>query len=205
MSYTAVLLPFGKTILQTTRGQSVSSDNTCLVNIILENEGHLPLSALDLGSGNGILSIMLAHYRPSWQITALELQPHLAELATQNCQSADTLNVTVFNQDLRLWKTDSRYELIFSNPPFFRKTSGHISPIREKAISRHEITCTLQDILNFIRRFLKPAGKAYLIYPQQRREELEKYAKKVDLNIDGEFSFKENKKVKIVFLLSQRK
>ncbi len=205
MSPKPVLLPFGKTIYQTDQGQSITSDNTYLVELILESEDQSPLQVIDLGCGNGILSIMLAHYRPDWQISGLEIQPHLVKLARENCESAETANISIFQQDLRHWKKKDQYDLIFSNPPYYPEVSGRVSPVREKAISRHEITCSMKDILDFVKKYLKSSGKAYLIYPSTRTGDMEKYAKKVDLNVEAEFFFNKNKKEKIVFLLTQRK
>ena len=199
-----VLLPFGKTIYQTDLGQSVSSDNTYLVDLVLQKTDLNPLSALDLGCGNGILALMLAHYRPKWNISGIEIQPHLADLARKNCLLTQADNIVIYQQDLRLWISQERYDIIFSNPPYYPQTSGRLSPLKEKAISRHEISCTMRDILSFIKHYLKISGKAYLIYPSERTADMQNFSKKVDLIIEEEFFFKNNKKEKKVFSLTHR-
>ena len=160
---------------------------------------------VDLGCGNGILSFMLAYYRPAWQITGLEIQEHLVKLAIENLALAALGNIEILHQDLKNWETSEKFDLIISNPPYHPQNSGRISPIQEKAISRHEISCTMLDILSFIKKHLKTSGKAYLIYPSNRKTDMVNFAKKVDLNIDNEFFFNKLKKEKVIFSLSQRK
>ena len=204
MTRKPVLLPFGKTIYQTSQGQAISSDHTFLVELINSRTANDHLSMMDLGCGNGILSIMLAYYRPNWQITGLEIQPHLAQLARANCELTGFSNIKIREQDLREYNEYVSYDLILSNPPYFPENSGRLSPVREKAISTHELNCNMMDILSFFKKYLKRTGEAYLIYPSERLGELEKYAKKVDLNIKAEFFFNVIKKKKVIFLLTQR-
>jgi len=204
MELNTVILPFGKIIYQTKQGQSVSDDNSYLINTVLEKEPEGSLSLLDLGSGNGILSIMLGFHRPNWTITGIEIQSHLVELARQNCRSADISNIEFYKQDLRTWSSQECFDIIVGNPPYFPQESGRISPVREKAISRHEIFCNMTDVLHFIKKHLKSQGRAYLIYPSNRASDMENISKKVDLNIDGKFFFNKNKKGKIIFSLSHQ-
>jgi len=203
MNLKPVVLPFGKVILQTEHGQSISSDNTYLTNKILEYESESPISVLDLGSGNGILSLMLGHYRPKWQITGLEIQSHLVDLARENCRKIELMNLNFILGDLRNWIPAAPFDLIISNPPYFSQNQGRLSPIKEKAVSRHEILCNMTDILYFIKQNLKNSGRSYLIYPSDRAVELEKNTKKVDLNITGKFLFNKNRKEMLIYRLSQ--
>jgi tRNA1(Val) A37 N6-methylase TrmN6 len=200
-----VLLPFGKTIYQTDQGQAVSSDNVYLTELILQNENEQPINAMDLGCGNGILTLMLAHYRPDWKVSGIEIQPHLVDLARKNAQMIQAVNVAIYQHDLRLWDNQEKYDLIFSNPPYYQRNSGRISPVSEKAISRHEILCTMSDILNFIKKYLRNTGRAYLIYPLERESDMQKFSKKVDLIIDREFFFNKTKKELMIFSLIHRK
>ncbi|KQC10375.1 MAG: hypothetical protein APR54_03165, partial [Candidatus Cloacimonas sp. SDB] len=197
MELKPVLLPFGKTIYQTKQGQLISSDNSHLVDFLLQRETENFQTVLDLGCGNGILSLMLAHYRPAWRITGIEIQPHLVEIAQKNCQLTEATNVDIQLQNLRCWQSEQTWDLIVCNPPYHPLNSGKISPIKEKAISRHELCCNMLDILTFIKGNLKLSGKAYLIYAPNRTFDLEKFTKKVDLNIERRFSSKKNRKESI--------
>jgi len=203
MELKPVLLPFGKTIYQTKQGQLISNDNSYLVDLLLQRETENFQSVLDLGCGTGILSLMLAHYRPAWKITGIEIQSHLVELAKKNCQLTEAANIDIRLQDLRCWQPEQAWDIIVCNPPYHSLNSGKMSPIKEKAISRHEICCNMLDILSFIKSNLKLSGKAYLIYPANRNLDLEKFTKKVDLNIERRFSSKKNRKESVIFILTQ--
>jgi tRNA1(Val) A37 N6-methylase TrmN6 len=203
MELKTVLLPFGKTIYQTEQGQLISSDNSHLVDLLLQRETEILQTVLDLGCGNGILSLMLAHYRPAWKITGIEIQPHLVELAQKNCLLTEAVNVDIKLQDMRCWRPEQVWDIIVCNPPYHPLNSGILSPVKEKAISRHELCCNMLDVLTFIKGNLKLSGKAYVIYASNRSSDLEKFTKKVDLNINRRFSFKKNRKKSIIFSLTQ--
>lgn len=189
-----VLLPFGKTIKQTGSGQGISEDTAALVEQILQNSSHIKHNVLELGSGNGIISIMLAHYRPHWKIIGIEIQPHLVQLSRQNLQEAE-VQAKFLKADLRDYNSHNQFDLLVSNPPYFPINKGRVSPNREKAIARHEIKCTLEDVLNNIQKNLKKAGKAYLIYPVQRLTEMEKKCKNIDLKLTEKKLLQQNSKV----------
>ncbi|MCF7793988.1 MAG: methyltransferase [Candidatus Cloacimonetes bacterium] len=177
-----VLLPFHKTIFQTDHGQAITSDTAFVVETILKRNFAKELKVLELGSGNGIISIMLAHYRPNWQITGIEIQQELVELSRSNAELSE-VKTTFLQADLKEFQTSEKFDLIISNPPYFAKKEGRISPIKERAISRHEICCTMNDVFCCLKRNLKINGKAFLIYPTLRWKECEKNAKIVDLII----------------------
>jgi tRNA1Val (adenine37-N6)-methyltransferase len=196
-----VKLPFGKTIFQTISGQSITSDTAFMVEIVLHHFKQERLSVLELGSGNGIISIMLAYYCPTWKITGIDIQPHLVKLAKENSRLAE-VNTAFLCSDLKSFSAKEKFNLIISNPPFYVKASGRISPIRERAISRHEIMCSMHDILKAVKRNLTSEGKAYLLYPMSRINELLGSAKRVDLKFEEKiiFSEMENKK-KVLMVL----
>ena len=196
-----VKLPFGKTIFQTISGQSITSDTAFMVETVLHKFKQKRLSVLELGSGNGIISIMLAYYCPTWKITGIDIQPHLVKLAKENSRLAE-VNTAFLCSDLKSFSTKEKFNLIISNPPYYVKTDGKISPIRERAISRHEVMCSMYDVLKAVKRNLTSEGKAYLLYPMSRINELLVSAKRVDLKFEEKiiFSEPENKKKVLVVL-----
>jgi tRNA1(Val) A37 N6-methylase TrmN6 len=195
-----VKLPFGKTIFQTISGQSITSDTAFIVKTALHQFKQKRLSVLELGSGNGIISIMLAYYRSTWIVTGIDIQPHLIKLAKENSRLAE-VNTAFLCSDLKSFSTKEKFDLIISNPPYFPKTDGRISPVCERAISRHEIMCTMKDVLKAVKRNLKPEGKAYLLYPMSRINELLVSAKRVDLNFEEKIIFSETENKKKVFVV----
>jgi len=204
MKSNKVLLPFGKTIYQSSDGHSVTSDTAALVNKILEDNKEKDLSLLDLGSGNGIISIMLKYYQNSWKCTGLEIQEKLVNMAIKNARKTN-LEVAFINGDLRNynWK-DRKFDIIASNPPYIKFKQGRTSPNQERAISRQEICCQMTDILQVIKNQLKNNGNAYLIYPESRSLELRKTTKKIDLIILEKFILAD-KIVKCIFVIAKRR
>ncbi len=199
---TPVQLPFGKTIFQTKDGHSITSDSAFLVETISDQISRHNINLLELGSGNGIISIMLSYYHPKWKILGIEIQKHLVELSRNNAKLSET-SPTFTKADLREFTSSQKYDLIISNPPYFPKDMGRTSPIQERAISRHEITCNMMDILECVKRNLKNSGNAFILYPQNRWEDIDNFAKKVDLKTRKKFVLdsEENKKKVIVELV----
>ena len=196
--FTSVELPFGKTIFQTRGGHSITSDSAFLVETVSEQISQENINLLELGSGNGIISIMLSHYHPKWKIMGIEIQRHLVKLSQDNTKLSETSS-TFTERDLRAFTSSQKYDLIISNPPYFPKDNGRMSPIVERAISRHEITCNMLDIMECVRRNLKKDGSAFVLYPQNREQELYNFAKKVDLKARKKFVLdSEKKKNKII-------
>ncbi|MCK4653848.1 MAG: methyltransferase [Candidatus Cloacimonetes bacterium] len=183
-----VNLPFGKTIYQTRSGHSITTDTEFIIRTILQKyrTPSKKFSVLELGSGNGIISIMLAHYCPEWQITGIEIQSHYVSLSKENAKLVD-IKTTFIEADLKQFTSKNRFDLIVSNPPYFPKNKGRINPDIERAISRHEILCTMEDVLNSVKRNLKTQGKAYLLYPETRLNNIIQFAKKVDLKVTEKF------------------
>ncbi|MCK4312643.1 MAG: methyltransferase [Candidatus Cloacimonetes bacterium] len=183
-----VNLPFGKIIYQTRSGHSITTDTEFIVRTVLEKyrKQSKKISVLELGSGNGIISIMLSHYCPVWQITGIEIQSHYVCLSKENAKLAD-VETTSIEADLKQYTSKNKFNLIVSNPPYFPKNKGIISPDIKRAISRHEILCTMEDVLNSVKRNLKTQGKAYLLYPEIRFNDIIQFAKKVDLKVTEKF------------------
>ena len=180
MKLTPVELPFGAKIFQTQSGQSVTTDTNILVDTILDSKSKSDLSVLELGSGNGIISIMLQYYRPKWKITAIEIQKQLVTVSRQNANLL-ALPLHILNSDIRTFFHEDKYDMIVSNPPFFTRQQGRVSPNKERAIARTELQVTLPEIVMCIKRNIKVDGSAFLLYPLERLQELEDMIKKVDL------------------------
>lgn len=193
----AVRLPFGKTIFQSAIGQGISSDIASLIETVLEHTVNEKKAVLELGSGCGIISLMLKYYRPAWQITGIEIQKHLSEISQQNSKVSD-LDVRFLHYDLREYEDEELYDLIITNPPYYRINAGRISPQRERAISRHEVMCELRDVVNAIFRNLRPEGHAYLLYPQEREIELSDQVKGHYMELDRISSVSLIKKVRVM-------
>ncbi len=203
MQKVPVTLPFQKTIYQTKNGHSITSDTENLVKLVLKENRESDLKVIDLGTGSGIIIVMIKHYRPSWDCTGIDIQPHLIELARENARQAE-VRLRMISADLRDHPFREKYDLVVSNPPYQKLNRGKIPPDRERALSRHEITCTMSDLLMVIDSILNNKGTAYVIYPESRTEEIEKITKNIDLKIHDKFIIAAKKDRSIIFKLERK-
>ncbi|MDP3114979.1 MAG: methyltransferase [Candidatus Cloacimonadaceae bacterium] len=177
-------LPFaGKYLDQDKDAQAVSSVAAALQSAVIQGCDESPRRVLEFGSGCGIVSIMLALQRPLWQITGIEIQTPLHKLALQNAARCE-VSVSLINSDIRTFTADEKADLIVSNPPWQKSGSGILSPFDSKNISRFEIRCTMEELLESVKRNLHPSGSAYLIYPRDREKDLQITANKTFLDIN---------------------
>jgi tRNA1(Val) A37 N6-methylase TrmN6 len=198
MKKVPVLLPFQKTIYQPAKGHSITTDTEDLVNQVLAEHPEDDLSVLDLGTGIGILVIMMKHYRPNWRCTGIDIQNELIELAGENAADLG-VDIDLINGDFRNHSFCRKFDLIVSNPPFQKMGSGRIPAERCRAIARHEITCSIDSLLTVISANLKGSGFAYVIYPDSRSAEIEKKTKNIDLRIENKIIIAKSKIVRSIF------
>lgn len=181
MRLSPISLPFeGKTIYQDTASQGVSTASQILFDKAITRFENAPMRVLELGAGCGIVSIMAALARPLWQITAIEIQPALAELACSNIKACG-LQIELKVMDLCI--IEGQYDLILANPPWRKAGSGHFSANHSRNLSRFELACTLEDVLKAVKRCLVPGGTAILLYPAERNAEIVRKAEKTFLDI----------------------
>jgi tRNA1Val (adenine37-N6)-methyltransferase len=127
---------------------------------------------LDLGTGCGIIPLILAYRQPQIAIYGVEVQTELAELALSNVRENQLEDrITVFCTDMKLLRpsmTVGPVDLVVCNPPFRRQGSGRINPDTQRAVARHEIKANLRDIIQTSHRMLRSAGRLVLIYTAGR-------------------------------------
>ncbi len=169
-----IYLPNKKIIYQSPSEQAVSSDGNFLVETVLGNHPQDFLKVLDIGCGCGILSFMLKLSKPNWQITGIDIQENLIQLAKHNSKISE-LNVEFLHEDLRTYA--KKFDLIICNPPFFPKNSGKMPNDKGKQIARFEIECTQKAVFSTVKRCLNPNGTGYVLYPLARLTNNEKIIK----------------------------
>ncbi len=127
---------------------------------------------LDLGAGCGIIAMMLAYRHPEIKVHGIEIQPKLAELATLNVvENGMSEQISIHCMDMKgvlLKMVSGPADLIVCNPPFRKAESGRINPNRQRAVARHEIKVTLDDIVQTAHRLLRVAGRLVMVYPAER-------------------------------------
>jgi len=126
---------------------------------------------LDIGTGTGLLSLMLAQYLPS-SIDAVELDESAAEQAKSNFKNSPWKErLQVHPVSIQEFVSNESYDLIISNPPFF-ENDLHSDDERVNQ-ARHEGTLDLSSLLVAVQKHLTPrTGTAFILYPYQRASQL---------------------------------
>ncbi|HEA67467.1 MAG TPA: tRNA1(Val) (adenine(37)-N6)-methyltransferase [Desulfobacterales bacterium] len=127
---------------------------------------------IDLGTGCGIIPVILAYRHPGITLYGIEVQKTLAEIATLNAkENRMSDRITIIEKDLKLLESQmvsGPVDLVVSNPPYRRVRSGRINSDRQRAIARHEITATLLDVVQAAHRVLRNSGRLVMIFPAER-------------------------------------
>jgi len=169
-----VELPDGSYIYQHIHGQKISSDNQVFNDLLIERFSRAAdqtIRVLELGSGNGINLIMLKKKFPNWDLTGIEIDKEQADLAFYNCKLLN-LDIDIIKGDFRDFRSDIKYDLIIANPPYKRVGSGRMSPNMSNNIAKFELTCKMLDVFVAIKKNLIQNGEAWLLYSQDREEDL---------------------------------
>ena len=132
--------------------------------------------AADLGTGSGIIAILLTARSEELDVVGIELQPELYGLAVRNVELAGLSNrIQVVKGDIRTikdWFKTERLDLVVSNPPYYQVGKARIGPNKERTIARHEMAVSKKDIMDASNLLLKKGGRVAVIYPAERREEV---------------------------------
>ncbi len=195
-----VTLPIGELSIYQDTGQPVSHDAASLVEAVTKRIGEKTCSLLELGSGIGIVSIMLKLSLPDMNVTGVEIREDAHRLAIANRKRTGA-SIDFLHEDIRNFTASAPFDAVVSNPPFIPFGSGRLGPNRERNIARHEIICTMADVLACVDRNLSSEGTAFLLYPLSRMEELEEKAKLVDLHIHDIISLHHDKKGMMIAIL----
>ncbi len=127
---------------------------------------------IDLGTGCGIIPVILAHRHPGITLYGIEVQKTLAEIASLNAkENRMSDRITIIEKDLKLLESQmvsGPVDLVVSNPPYRRVRSGRINFDPQRAIARHEITATLLDVVQAAHRVLRNSGRLVMIFPAER-------------------------------------
>ncbi|MDD4796789.1 MAG: tRNA1(Val) (adenine(37)-N6)-methyltransferase [Eubacteriales bacterium] len=131
---------------------------------------------LDLGTGTGIVALLLAGINEAAHITALEIQPEMADMARRSVRLNHLeRRIDVLCADLRAHKEllqAGQYDVVVCNPPYTRADEGSASPTKSQAMARHEHSCTLDDVAQAGYYALKYGGYMALIIRAQRTVDL---------------------------------
>lgn len=131
---------------------------------------------LDLGTGTGIIPILLEAKTEGKYYTGLEIQEESADMARRSVALNKLEDrVTIVTGDIKEASTlfgPSSFDVVTSNPPYMNHHHGLVNPGEAKAIARHEILCSLEDVIREAAKVLKPNGRFYLVHRPFRLVEI---------------------------------
>ena len=117
---------------------------------------------LDIGTGTGIIPILLAAKTPGQHFTGLEIQPESADMARRS------VALNHLEEKISIVEGD----VMTSNPPYMTGSHGLVTPDMPKAIARHEICCTLEDLVSQTEKLLRPGGRFFMVHRPFRLAEI---------------------------------
>ena len=125
-------------------------------------------SVLDLGTGTGILPILLDAKTEGGHFTGLEIQPESADMARRSVilnNRQDKIDIVTgdIKNALNIFGAAS-FDVIVTNPPYMNHNHGITNPESPKAIARHELLCSLEDVIRQTRSLLKVNGRMYMVH-----------------------------------------
>ena len=160
-------------VCQAREGYRFSIDAILLAATVHPKPGEV---VMDMGTGCGVVPILLAYRHPQVRFLGIELQEALAKLAIRNVTANEFQDrIEIRNQDLRSLspkEINVTVDWIVSNPPYRPANSGRMNPNHERAVARHEIRLRLNELMTACRKFLKTGGRLAVIYPAERMVDL---------------------------------
>lgn len=159
----------GLKIIQNMEGFCFGVDAVLLANFaeIKKNQ-----RVIDLGTGTGIVPILIAGKTEAKEIVGLEIQQDVSEMAGRSIILNDIgERVKITRGDLKSAPAifgKGSFDVVTANPPYKHCGSGLLNPEDTKAISRHEIKCTLEDVILSSSELLKNNGRFYMVHRPER-------------------------------------
>lgn len=154
-------------------------------------EIHKNSRILDLGTGNGVIALLLSAKIENAKITGVEVQEKVADLAKRNVKLNKLEDrIEIFNSNVKDLNYNVEFDVVVTNPPYKEKNTGVINENDVKVISRHEIEGTLEDFIKVASKSLKDLGSMYMVNRPERLVDIFEYCRKYKL---------EPKKLRIVY------
>ena len=186
----------GYHILQAGKGFRFGMDAVLLAAFARVKPGE---RVLDMGTGSGIIPILLAARHETAQITGLEIQPYAAAMAARSVAGNGLQErIAIREGDIREAASifgAASFDVVVSNPPYMTGRHGLVNPDEGAAAARHEILCTFRELAEQTARVLTGTGRVYLIHRPFRLAEI--------LDVLREYRL-EPKRMRLVFPFADR-
>ena len=199
MSYIENLESVGKKMIVEEKGLKITEDAILLSEFMkkyfsrkrknLKGEK----SFLEIGAGQGIISLLLSELDIISKIFAVEIQEEVFAALKKNIEIND-LNGKIIPINKNIKNVNGEYDFIFSNPPYKKTSSGKMPENEMERISKYEILLTLEELILEIRRLLKNYGEFFVVVPNSRLNDVFRCIYENRLNV---LSVKVNKYKKV--------
>jgi tRNA1(Val) A37 N6-methylase TrmN6 len=160
-------------IIQNTKKFCFGMDAVLLSGFTKVSSGE---KVMDLGTGTGIIPILLEAKTEGKHFTGLEIQEESADMARRSVAMnglEDKIDIVVGDiKEASAYFGLASFDVVTSNPPYMNHGHGLVNPGDAKAIARHELLCSLEDVLREASRLLKPGGRFYLVHRPFRLVEI---------------------------------
>lgn len=147
-------------------GMKVTTDACLFGAMVAESikQGTNPLNILDIGTGTGLLALMLAQSSPISKIQALEIDRDTFNQASLNFQNSPWYDrLTINHSSLQDFKSKSQFDLIIVNPPFF--TKNQLGESDKKNLAVHNESLTVDQLALGVAKHLSENGQLFILYP----------------------------------------
>lgn len=141
---------------------------------------------VDLGTGNGVIPLFLSK-KTKAQITGIEIQEISSDLAKRNVQLNNLEDqISIINDDMKNWRKyfrNNSVDMVISNPPFFKFDGNEkqLNDLTQLTLARHEISITLEEIIQIASNLLKDKGHFALVHRVDRFMDIIENMKKYDI------------------------
>ncbi len=160
----------GLKIIQHPDGYAFTTDAVLLANTVRAAKGD---RILELGAGSGVISLLLSKKTRAAHITAVEIQPRLADMARRSVElNALSDRVEILEGDMKLIDfSERRFDVVCSNPPYMTY-SGDGSDATETEICKSEVAVTVAEVVSTAAKALKYGGKFFVVLKSERLTDL---------------------------------
>ena len=123
---------------------------------------------IDLGTGTGIIPILMEAKTKASNLVGLEIQPESADMAQRSVELNHLeKKIRIVTGDIREASSifgAATFDVVTSNPPYMTEHHGIMNEKSPKAIARHELLCTLEDVIRQAAKLLRPGGSFYMVH-----------------------------------------
>lgn len=166
----------GLKIIQNTKGFCFVIDSVILSDFAknIKKESKV----VDLGTGTGIIGLLLCKKTELKEIVGVEIQKEVAEMANRSIKLNKLEDkFKILNTDINKIFEDkllekNKFDVVVMNPPYKEKGTGKINEVDSKIISRHEVKATLSDFIKVASNLLKDKGEIYIVHKPERMPDI---------------------------------